>query len=153
MATRVCVLGDVHGNIAALEASLKEIKRAKPDVIAITGDLVMNGPRPAEVVERVRALESDGAVVVQGNTDIAVADYDYAAAFPWLEEIPAGHRAAAEWAHEQLSDDALDYLRRLPAERRIVDDGTMVLVCHGSPGCGCGRSRSAARRSARCARG
>jgi putative phosphoesterase len=134
MATRICVLGDMHGNIAALEASLKEIKRAKPDVIAITGDLVMNGPRPAEVVERVRALEADGAVVVQGNTDIAVADYDYAAAFPWLEEISAGHRAAAEWAHEQLPDDALDYLRRLPADRRIVDDGTMVLVCHGSPG-------------------
>jgi putative phosphoesterase len=134
MATRVCLLGDMHGNVAALEASLKEIKRAKPDLIAVTGDLVMNGPRPAEVVERVRALEADGAIVVQGNTDIAVADYDYAAAFPWLEEIPAGHRAAAEWAHERLSDDALDYIRRLPAERRIVDDGTMVLVCHGSPG-------------------
>jgi protein phosphatase len=134
MATRVCLLGDVHGNIAALEASLKEIKRAKPDVIAVTGDLVMNGPRPAEVVERIRALEANGAIVVQGNTDIAVADFDYAAAFPWLEEIPAGHRAAAEWAHERLPDDALDYLRRLPAERRIVDDGTMALICHGSPG-------------------
>jgi putative phosphoesterase len=134
MATRVCLLGDIHGNIAALEASLKEIKRAKPDLIAVTGDLVMNGPRPAEVVERVRALEADGAIVVQGNTDIAVADFDFAAAFPSLDEIPAGHRAAAEWAHERLSEDALDYLRRLPAERRVAEDGTMALICHGSPG-------------------
>ena len=134
MATRICLLGDVHGNIAALDASLVEVRRASPDVIAITGDLVLNGPRPSEVVERIRELEANGAVVVQGNTDIAVADFDYAAAFAWLDEIPAPHRAAAEWAHEQLSDDALDYLRRLPAERRITENGTMALVCHASPG-------------------
>lgn len=134
MALRVALLGDIHGNIAALEAVLKELTRVRPDVIAITGDLVMNGPRPAEVVRRVRELEASGAVVIQGNTDIAVADFDYSAAFPWLDEVPAGHRAAAEWAHDQLSDDELDYLRRLPAERRIRDDGSMLLVCHASPG-------------------
>jgi hypothetical protein len=42
--------------------------------------------------------------------------------------------AAAEWAHDQLADDELDYLRRLPAERRLWPMGEMVLVCHGSPG-------------------
>jgi putative phosphoesterase len=134
MGLRVALLGDIHGNIVALEAVLKELGRVRPDVIAITGDLVMNGPRPGEVVRRVRELEAAGAVVVQGNTDIAVADFDYSAAFPWLDEVPAGHQAAAEWAHDQLSDDELDYLRRLPAERRIRDDGAMLLVCHASPG-------------------
>ena len=135
MGFRVALLGDIHGNIVALDAVLKELGRVRPDVIAITGDLVMNGPRPGEVVRRrVRELEAAGAVVVQGNTDIAVADFDYSAAFPWLDEIPAGHVAAAEWAHDQLSDDELDYLRRLPSERRIREDGAMLLVCHASPG-------------------
>ncbi len=45
--------------------------------------------------------------VVQGNTDIAVADFDFSAAFPWLDEVPAAHRAVAEWTHDQLSDDEL----------------------------------------------
>jgi predicted phosphodiesterase len=134
MALRVAVLGDVHGNIAALEAALADMKRHKPDRLVITGDLVMMGPRPAEVVDRMRKLESDGALVIAGNTDIAVADFDYAAAFPWMEQVSTGHRAAAEWAHEQLSDDQLDWLRRLPAERRLWSDGLMALVCHGSPG-------------------
>ncbi len=134
MALRLAVLGDIHGNIAALEAALAEIKKQRPDRIAVTGDLVMNGPRPAEVVDRVRALHADGALVVAGNTDIAVADFDYAAAFPWMEDVPAGHRAAAEWAHDQLSDDQLDWLRGLPSERRLWADDTLVLVCHGSPG-------------------
>ncbi len=134
MATRVALLGDIHGNELALDAALREIAREKPDLIAITGDLVLNGPRPAEVVARVRALETEGAIVVQGNTDIAVADFDYAAAFPWLDEISPPQRAATEWAHDQLSDEDLDYLRRLPAERRVRVDGTMLLVCHASPG-------------------
>jgi putative phosphoesterase len=130
---RLALLGDVHGNIVALEAALADAKRHKPDRYLVTGDLVMNGPRPAEVIDRLRALDS-AALVVQGNTDIAAADFDFAAAFPWMEAVPEAQRAAAEWAHEQLSDDQLDYLRRLPAERRLWRDGSMVLVCHGSPG-------------------
>ena len=134
MPVRIGLLGDIHGNVAALEAALKEIKRARPDVIAVTGDLVLNGPRPAEAIERVRAMEADGALIVQGNTDIAVADFDYAAAFPWLDEVPSAQRAAVEWAHDQLSDDQLDWLRRLPAERRVTDGDGMALICHASPG-------------------
>ena len=135
MAFRLAVLGDIHGNVVALDAALKDIKRHAPDRILVTGDLVLNGPRPADAVERVRRLESDGALVVQGNTDVAVADFDFAAAFPWLDEVPAAQRAAAEWAHEQLSDDQLDYLRRLPFERRLwAAHNTLVLLCHGSPG-------------------
>jgi putative phosphoesterase len=131
---RIAVLGDIHGNVTALEAALLEIAPQRPDRLAITGDLVLNGPRPGEVVRRVRELEQAGALVIQGNTDIAVADGDYAAAFPWFDEVPAAYREAAEWAHDQLASDELDYLRRLPAERRLWVDDTLVLVCHGSPG-------------------
>jgi putative phosphoesterase len=134
MALRLAVLGDIHGNLLAFDAALAEIKKVRPDRIAITGDLVMNGPRPAEVVERVRALQGGGALVVAGNTDIAVSDFDYAAAFPWMEDVPAGHRAVAEWAHDQLSDEQLDWLRGLPSERRLWAGDALVLVCHGSPG-------------------
>jgi len=134
MATRLAVLGDIHGNVLALDAALKDIKKHKPDRILVTGDLVFFGPRPGEVVDKLRALEGDGAAIVQGNTDIAVADFDYAAAFPWFDEVPAGHKAAAEWAQEQLSDDQVDWLRRLPSERRVWADGLLVLDCHGSPG-------------------
>lgn len=134
MALRLAILGDVHGNLAALEAALAEIKRHKPDRIAVTGDHVFHGARPVEVVDRLRALEADGALVVGGNTDIAVTDYDYTAAFPWMEQAPSSYRAAAEWAHDQLSDEQLDWLRGLPNERRIWEADVLTLVCHASPG-------------------
>jgi putative phosphoesterase len=129
------VLSDVHGNSVALEAVRKAVKREKPDAILVAGDLAMNGPDPAGTIDALRDMESSGAVIVSGNTDIAVADFDYAAAFPWFTEgVPSAFEAAAEWAHEQLGDERLDWLRRLPAERRIRDDGTLVLLTHASPG-------------------
>jgi predicted phosphodiesterase len=131
---RLAVVSDVHGNVAALEAALADISRHKPDRILVAGDLCFYGPRPAETVDRLRALEAEGAAIIAGNTDVAVADFDYAAAFPWLDDVPVGHRAAAEWAHEQLSDDQLEWLRGLPSERRVWADGVLVLACHGSPG-------------------
>ncbi|HXX60624.1 MAG TPA: metallophosphoesterase family protein [Candidatus Sulfotelmatobacter sp.] len=134
MTFRLAVFGDIHGNVAALDAALAAVERARPDAVAVTGDLVMNGPRPAEVLARIRALEQAGACVVQGNTDIAVADLDLSAAFPWLEEVPAAQRAAAEWAHDTLAPADLDLLRRLPAERRLRVGEDLILICHGSPG-------------------
>ena len=133
--TRLAVLSDVHGNALALDAVRKAIKGARPDVVAVGGDLVFNGPEPTAVVDTLRDMETDGAMIVSGNTDIAVADFDYAAAFPWMTDgVPDTFRAAAEWAHDELGDDRLAWLRRLPSERRLRLEDTMFLVCHASPG-------------------
>jgi putative phosphoesterase len=132
---RIAVLSDVHGNAPALAAVRKAIKVAKPDAILIAGDLVLNGPDPVEAVDGIMEMEQAGALVIQGNTDVAVADFDYSAAFPWMTEgVPESIQSAAEWAHEQLGEERLEWLRRLPSERRIRVDGTLVLVCHASPG-------------------
>lgn len=135
MSARVVVLSDVHGNATALEAVRKALKKEKPDAVLVAGDLVMNGPEPAAAVDALREMEEAGATIVQGNTDVAVADFDYSAAFPWFTDgVPDAHRAAAEWAHDELGDDRIGWLRRLPSERRVVLEDTMVHVCHASPG-------------------
>ncbi len=134
--TRIVVLSDVHGNVVALEAVRKAFRGEKPDVVAVAGDLALNGPDPAGTVDLLREMQGSGAVIVSGNTDIAVADFDYAAAFPWMADgVPEAFRAAAEWAHEALGEERVEWLRGLPAERRLrADDGTMILICHASPG-------------------
>ena len=134
--TRIAVLSDIHGNLPALEAVAAEIRREKPDAVLIAGDLVLNGPDPNGCVDALRLLESDGALIVSGNTDIAVGDFDYGSAYPQYQDgVPDTITAAAEWAHDELGDDQLDWLRRLPAERRMRADGdTLILVVHASPG-------------------
>ena len=134
--TRIAALSDIHGNATALEAVLADVARTKPDAVLIAGDLVLNGPEPALVVDVLRALPADRTLIVSGNTDIAAADGDYAAAFPWMTDgVPDAIVDAAGWAHDELGSERVDWLRRLPSERRwrAVDD-TLVLACHASPG-------------------
>jgi predicted phosphodiesterase len=134
MTLSIAVLSDIHGNVAALEAVLADIAPHGPDRLWVAGDLLLGGPRPAEVVARIQDLERAGAHVVAGNTDIAVADSDFTAAFPWLDEVPTSNRDAAEWARDQLSDEQLDWVRRLPVERRVWEGDTLALLVHASPG-------------------
>ncbi len=133
---RIAVLSDVHGNRVALEAVLVEIRRERPDAVLVTGDLVLNGPDPNGSIDALRVLESEGGLIVSGNTDIAVGDFDYGSAFPQYQDgVPDIVRVAAEWAHDELGDDQLEWLRRLPAERRLrAADDTLVLGVHASPG-------------------
>lgn len=134
--TRIAVLSDIHGNLHALEAVRAELRREKPDAVLVAGDLVLNGPDPNATVDALRLLESEGALIVSGNTDIAVGDFDYGAAFPqYQDDVPDTIIAAAEWAHDQLGDEQLEWLRRLPSERRLRAVGdTLVLAVHASPG-------------------
>lgn len=135
MSTRIALFSDVHGNSVALAAVRAAIKTAKPDAIMVAGDLVLNGPDPIGAVDGLRELEAAGAMITQGNTDVAVADFDYAAAFPsYTDGIPDAIRYAAEWAHATLGDERVDWLRRLPAERRLRVDEMLVLATHASPG-------------------
>ncbi len=132
---RIAALSDVHGNLPALEAVRRAVHAARPDFVAVCGDLVFNGPDPVGTLALVRELEQAGAHVIAGNTDLAVADGDYTAAFPWFTEgAPDSYKAAAEWAHDQIGDDGVDYLRRLPWERRLRIGDDLVLFCHASPG-------------------
>src|SRR6478735_6806890 len=118
--TRIAILSDVHGNLVALEAVLKEIRKERPDAVLVAGDLVMNGPDPNGTVDALRILEGEGALIVSGNTDIAVGDFDYGSAYPHYQDgVPDTITVAAEWCRDDLGDEQLDWLRRLPAERRV----------------------------------
>src|SRR5258707_441212 len=134
MTAKVVILSDIHGNAAALDAVRKAIRREKPDAVIVAGDLVMNGPEPASAVDGVRELEAEGAIVVQGNTDVAVGDFDYSAAFPWMTDgVPDTFRAAAEWAHEEHGDERLarpGAPRRHRPNRKI---GAMSGTCPSEP--------------------
>lgn len=132
---RIAALSDIHGNLPALAAVRKAVDAARPDYVVICGDLVFNGPDPVGALALVRELENAGAFVILGNTDVAVADGDYTAAFPWFADgVPDPYREAAEWARDQIGDEGIDYLRRLPYERRLRVGDDLVLFCHGSPG-------------------
>ena len=65
---RYAILGDIHGNLTALETVLRHIRLEGVDRILSVGDVVGYGAAPAECIQIVREID---AVVVKGNHDAA----------------------------------------------------------------------------------
>src|ERR1051326_2860542 len=63
---RIAVVSDIHGNLAALEAVIADLRRQAPDLVLQGGDLPYGGCHAAEVMDRVAELGWSG---VMGNTD------------------------------------------------------------------------------------
>ena len=66
---KLALLSDLHANLQALEACLAHARTQGADQFAFLGDLVGYGGQPAEVLDHVQALATQGAVVLKGNHD------------------------------------------------------------------------------------
>jgi predicted phosphodiesterase len=115
---RVAAIGDIHGNLPALDAVLAEIDRDRVDEIVVLGDTV-SGPWPAEVFD---LLEERGAQHVCGNADREV-----------LERSDR-YGPLAAWSAERLGARRLASVRRWPLTHGLTVDGLgVVLACHSTP--------------------
>lgn len=117
---RIALLSDIHSNLEALQACLRHSKKQGVDRYAVLGDLVGYGANPAAVVERVAALQNDGAIVLMGNHDEAVIGDE--------KNLNPDAREAARWTREQLSPAHVDFLRALPLTAQLG----MLLLVHAS---------------------
>jgi predicted phosphodiesterase len=126
---KIAILSDIHANIFALEAVVKEIKRQGVDSIICLGDLVMTGSRPAETFDLMEYLNPD--IWIQGNTD------------GWLSEIDSSFHPTNKreneivdiynWTERKLSVRQKKKLTDLPIFQEKEFDGIPLSFCHGSP--------------------
>jgi predicted phosphodiesterase len=116
------VLSDVHANLEALEAVLKDVDKRKIENILFLGDAVGYGPDPNECLE---LLERRCKILIAGNHDWGVTgltDINY------FNEYA---RHALEWTMGVITDAHSKLLRSLPAWKESKDDD-MILV-HSTP--------------------
>ena len=124
---KIALIGDVHGNLPALEAVLEHAHARGVEAIWNIGDFVGYGPFPDEVVRRLR--NEPDTVSIVGNYDTEV----LAGRKKGKVSKTPGKALAKGWAREHLSKTSRRYLRSLPRERRLEVDGKRILLTHGSP--------------------
>lgn len=139
---RLGIIADIHGNDVALRAVLKDAERLEVDRWWALGDLVLFGPRPAEVLERLRGLP--GLSMLRGNTDRYVLTGEQpaphataadAAGSVDLVERHAAMAAGIGWTRGVLDQAGLlSHLAALPTQLRLrLLSGAAVLGVHASP--------------------
>lgn len=118
---RCAILSDIHSNLEAFQAVLKDIEaRGGADEVWCAGDVVGYGPNPKECIA---LLREHRYVCVVGNHDWGAAgrvDISY---------FNTDAATACLWTGRQLDADEIDYLENLPMKVER-DDFTIV---HGSP--------------------
>lgn len=118
--TTIVLMSDIHGNLPALEAVASSLP--PHDAVYVAGDLCLEGPKPAEVVDFIR---EHGWLAVMGNTDQDI-----------VEGTDDGSIKAqrVQWTREQLGKDRIQWLADLPFERAVTVDGReAILVVHANP--------------------
>jgi len=127
---RVAVLADIHGNLPALEAVLREVETAGVDVIVLNGDLA-DGPMPAETLDRLEEL-GEQAIWVRGNSDRWLADaFDGTFRPSGLPTNPPAEYFS--WCAARIEPGHRDRLASLPLTVTLDIDGLgPVAFCHAT---------------------
>jgi len=99
------VIGDIHGNLEALQAVLADLEEQGVDQVLCVGDVVGYGADPEGCLELVTERCS---VVVSGNHDYATAGQSS------MDYFNPYARRALEWTAEQLSTTSRQSLVELP---------------------------------------
>lgn len=117
---RIACIADVHGNLSALFAVLKDIKRYSPDLILSLGDQVNFGPYPREVLE---LLQSEGVQMLLGNHELRQIDLIAGKDEALLTGI---NFKSARWTQEKIGDWPLEAMQL----SRVIDG---VTFAHSAP--------------------
>lgn len=119
---RLALVSDLHGNELALDAVLADAKRAGFDELVCLGDVATLGPRPGEVLARLRDL---GCRCVMGNHDEFMLDPPLVRTYT----DPGVVVESVDATREALSREDVAFIRTF---ERTIDLGDVFLF-HATP--------------------
>lgn len=126
---RAAAIYDIHSNLPALEAVVRDIRSESVDLIVVGGD-VLPGPMPRETIDFLSSIDIPMAFI-HGNGDRAVLDVMQG------EEpasLPENAHHLARWVAEQLGPDDAGLIAGWPSTLTLdFDDFGRVLFCHATP--------------------
>src|SRR5215471_11587007 len=107
---KIAALYDIHGNLPALEAVLKEIDREGVDIIVVGGDLVP-GPMSLDVLE---VLQNMGNRMkwIRGNCEREVVEFFDGGAVSYITSKEVFK--SMEWTARQMERKQRDFMAALP---------------------------------------
>ena len=125
---RYAVITDIHGNIEALNAILKDIKDKNVDDIFCLGDIIGIGPNSKECINKlmnsnVKSVLGHQELYLLKGTDIE-------------PSIVGEEKKHYEWVKESLTEKEINYIKKLPLfyEITIYYDGKVenqkLILCH-----------------------
>jgi putative phosphoesterase len=128
---KIAVISDIHANLPALKAVLKDIELFEADQVYCLGDLTDAAPWHNEVVDLIRSLKIP---VIMGNHDERIG-FDIPV-LPLSKHSPEEQEArlsAINFTKTTISPLNKEFLAGLPESIRLEFGAIQILMVHGSP--------------------
>ncbi|OGO85612.1 MAG: hypothetical protein A2Y22_03880 [Clostridiales bacterium GWD2_32_59] len=119
---RIAIISDIHANITALEAVVKDIEKRNIKRIICLGDIIGKGASPAKCIDIIR---EKCEVVLQGNWEEEVGWYE--------AENNEDERERVNWNRDKIGEDRFNYIKNLPLIHEMYVSGSLVRMFHLSP--------------------
>lgn len=128
---KIGILGDIHGNLEALQVAYAEAVSRGAERIYHLGDTGGYAPFVNEVVDFLVDHEISG---VQGNYDETVGnDWEHCGC-KYEDPIQAEMAGLGfEWTKKHASQKSKEYMRKLPFEILLAVDGRKLIIFHATP--------------------
>ena len=121
------IITDIHNNVTALRAVMKELNRAECEKIVCCGDIIGIGPYPEETVQYMMRIPD--LIAVRGNHETYLLE-GMPDKYPNGENMSFGEIEHHKWEHQQLSSESIAFLSGLPYQINTIFDGLSVSVLH-----------------------
>lgn len=127
---RLVLLSDIHANVTALQAVLKDIECIEEfDAYALLGDFVNYGPKPNEAIEIVKLLPKPLLISLWGN-------HEYSIFGGSLDRFATDRgRAVLKYTNTILTEKSRAYLDKCMNHHGVEEkeiDGKRILFMHGN---------------------
>lgn len=119
---KIAIISDVHGNLEALEAVIRDASSHDVDDYFCLGDIVGYGPYPKECLDRIRQITD---VIIKGNHEDGVSDLTVQAG---IKNTYAA--AGMKFSFAALAHDDILFIRDLP--QTIARAVPPVVLAHGA---------------------
>lgn len=122
---KIAIISDIHANLEALNATIKDIEKRNVDKIICLGDTISKGAHPKECIE---IIKNKCDIILRGNCD-----RHFSTEHKNLEEMTEIERQRIIWNQSVLSEKEREYLYNLPFCHEFYMSGSLVRLFHATP--------------------
>ena len=122
---KIAIISDVHGNLEALKATLKDIEKRNVDRIICLGDTIAKGIHPKECLD---LIKEKCEIVLQGNCDA-----HFSMEHEHIDKMPEQEQKRIKWNQSLINKEDREYLLKLPFCYEFYMSGSLVRLFHATP--------------------
>lgn len=122
---KIAIISDIHGNLEALKATLKDIEKRNVDRIICLGDTIAKGIHPKECLD---LIKENCEIVLQGNCDA-----HFSMEHEHIDKMPEQEQKRIKWNQSLINKEDREYLLKLPFCYEFYMSGSLVRLFHATP--------------------